>query len=172
MPTDKVAIAFINKCWGVKGEVIAEPLTNFPQRLKKLKKVHVSGTRIDHDLIIDRVRQHGPRVVIKFEGIDDRDEANRLRNCYIEIDIAELHELPDGHFYKFDLIGLEVCDDEKTVIGKIDDIWEYPAGDILVVKSEQGRLLVPFLKKFIKDIDLKEHRMEVELLPGMDFEPE
>lgn len=170
MPTDKVAIAFINKCWGIKGEVIAEPLTNFPQRLMKLKKVHVSGTRIDYDLTIDKIRQHSARVVIKFAEIDDRDEANRLRNCYIEIDKDDVYDLPEGHFYKFDLIGLDVYDGEKNVIGIIEDVWEYPASDVLVVKSDKGRLLIPFLEKFVKNIDLNQNSMEVELLPGMDFE--
>lgn len=172
MPTEKVAIAFINKCWGIKGEVISEPLTDFPQRLKKLKQVHVSGIRIDHDLTISWTKQHGSKVIIKFEEIDDRDEADRLRNCYIEIDKSETYDLPSGHYYRFDLIGLEVEDDKKKVIGKIDDIWEYPASDILVVRSERGRLLIPFLKRFIEKIDLEENRMEVKLLPGMDFEPE
>lgn len=172
MPSEKVAIAFINKCWGIKGEVIADPLTDFPQRLKELKQVHVSGTRIDHDLTIAWTKQHGSKIVIKFEEIDDRDEADRLRNCYIEIDKSEIFDLPAGNFYRFDLIGLEVHDSENAVIGKIDEIWEYPAGDILVVRSERGRLLIPCLKRFIKKIELEANRMEVELLPGMDFEPE
>ena len=77
MPDEKVAIALINKCWGVKGEVITNPLTNFPQRFKKLQRVHISGNKIDLDLAVEWTKKHGSKIIFKFKEINDRDEVNR-----------------------------------------------------------------------------------------------
>jgi 16S rRNA processing protein RimM len=167
---DKVAIAFINKCWGIKGEVIAESLTRFPRRFEKLEHVNVSGTRFDLDLTIESVRKHGNKIVIKFREINDRDEARRLSNSYIQVSKTEIYELPAGNYYHFQLVGLEVIDSDNKILGKIEEILEYPASDIFVVRSEKGKLLIPAIKEVVKKIDLKQKRMEVELLPGMEFE--
>jgi 16S rRNA processing protein RimM len=167
---DKVAIAFINKCWGIKGEVIAEPLTRFPQRFEKLEHVNVSGTRFDIDLTIESVRKHGNKIIIKFLEINDRDEARRISNSYIQVSKTETYELPAGNYYHFQLVGLEVIDSDNKTLGKIEEILDYPASDIFVVRSEDGRLLIPAIKEVVKKIDLKKKRMEVELLPGMEFE--
>lgn len=172
MSDDKVAIAYINKCWGVKGEVIAEPLTSFPQRFKKLDKVSLSGGRAKLELTVEWAKQHGKKIVFKFEEIDDRNEADRLRNSYIEIDKEEIFSLPPDQYYIFQLVGLEVTDKDKGTIGIIDDVWEYPASDIYVVRSEKGVLLIPGIKEIIKKIDLANNRMEVKLFPGMEFEAE
>jgi 16S rRNA processing protein RimM len=169
---DKVAIAYINKCWGVKGEVIAEPLTSFPQRFKKLDKVSLSGGRAKHELTVEWTKRHGKKIVFKFEEINDRNGADRLRNSYIEIDKEEIYSLPPDQYYIFQLVGLEVTDIDKGRIGIIDDVWEYPASDIYVVRSEKGVLLIPGIKEIIKKIDVENNRMEVKLLPGMEFEAE
>jgi 16S rRNA processing protein RimM len=169
---DKVAIAYINKCWGVKGEVIAEPLTSFPQRFKKLDRVSLSGGRANLELKVEWTRSHGKKIIFKFKEIDDRNEADRLRNSYIEIDKKEIYSLPADQYYIFQLVGLEVMDIDKGKIGIVDDVWEYPASDIFVVRSEKGLLLIPGIKEIIKKIDLENNRMEVKLLPGMEFEAE
>jgi 16S rRNA processing protein RimM len=172
VPEEKVAIALINKSWGVKGEVVAQPLTRFTQRFKQLGKVNISGPRIDLDLTVEAVRPHSGRVLIKFKEISDREEAARLRNTYLQIDASETFELPEGNYYHFQLVGLEVFDAGAEKIGKISDVWEYPAGDIIVVKSDKGRMLIPFISEIIKNIDIENDRMEVVLLPGMEFEAE
>ena len=172
MSDDKVAIAYINKCWGVKGEVIAEPLTGFPQRFKKLDKVSLTGGRAELELTVEWTKRHGNRIVFKFKEIDDRNEADRLRNSYIEINKEEIYSLPSGHYYIFQLVGMEVMDIDEGIIGTVEDVWEYPAGDIYVVRSEKGALLMPGIKEIIKKVDLENNRMEVKLLPGLEFEAE
>ncbi len=170
MPDDKVAIAFINKCWGTKGEVIAKPLTQFPQRFKKLDRVHISGIRLDLELTIESIKWHSGKIIIKFQEIDDRDDAKRLSNSYVQVNKSEIYQLPAGNYYHFELVGLEVIDSDNQVIGKIEEVLEYPASDIYVVRSEKGTLMIPAIKEVVKKIDLEQKRMEVKLLPGMEFE--
>jgi len=170
VPDDKVAIAFINKCWGVKGEVIAQPLTRFPQRFKNLKGVRISGAGLSLELTVEWSKRHGDRIVLKFEEIKDRNEAEKLRNSYIEIDKSEVYKLPAKEYYIFQIVGLEVADSENTIIGIVEDVWEYPANDIIVVRSEKGILMVPAVKEIVKKIDINNNRLEVKLLPGMEFE--
>jgi len=169
---DRVAIAYINKAWGVKGEVIAEPLTEFPQRFKQLKNVTVSTARLDLELKVEWTKKHSGKIVFKFEEINDRDEAQRLRNSYIEVEKSEVFKLPEGNYYQFELIGLEVEDSVQGYLGRIDDVWEYPTNDILVIRSDRGRLLIPAIKEIVRKVDLKNNKLEVTLLPGMEFEAE
>ncbi|HEQ99567.1 MAG TPA: 16S rRNA processing protein RimM [candidate division Zixibacteria bacterium] len=172
MSDDRVAIAYINKAWGVKGEVIAEPLTEFPQRFKQLKNVTVSTARLDLELKVEWTKKHSGKIVFKFEEINDRDEAQRLRNSYIEVEKSEVFKLPEGNYYQFELIGLEVEDSVQGYLGRIDDVWEYPTNDILVIRSDRGRLLIPAIKEIVRKVDLKNNKLEVTLLPGMEFEAE
>ena len=172
MSADRVAIAYINKSWGVKGEVITKPLTRFPQRFNGITEVNVATGKLDLKMRIEWIKKHGDRFIIKFEDINDRDEANRLRNAYIEVDKSEVFKLPEGNYYQFELVGLEVIDSEHGFLGKIDEVWEYPSSDILVVRSEKGWLLIPAIKEIVKKVDVENQRMEVMLLPGMEFEAE
>lgn len=172
MSDDRVAIAFINKAWGVKGEVTAEPLTEFPQRFGQLKRVTVATARQDIELNVEWTKKHSGKIVFKFKEINNRDDAQRLRNSYIEIEKSEVFELPEGNYYQFELIGLDVHDSGQGYLGKIDNIWEYPTNDILVIRSDRGRLLIPAIKEIVKRVDLENKKLEVTLLPGMEFEAE
>jgi 16S rRNA processing protein RimM len=169
---DRVAIAFINKAWGVKGEVIAEPLTEFIRRFKQVEKVTVPIARRELELTVAWTKKHGGKIVFKFEEINDRDEANRLRNSYIEIEKSEVYELPEGNYYQFELVGLKVEDLKQGYLGTLEEVWEYPSSDILVVRSDKGRLLIPAIKEVVKKVDIKNNKLEVTLLPGMEFEAE
>jgi len=169
---ERIAVAFITKSWGVRGEVIAEILTHFPERFKRLKKVYLSGDRIGLEATIKSVKLHGNKVILKFEEIEDRNQADKLRNTYVEIGQGEVFPLPNNQYYRFDLIGLEVVEQQGRQLGVIADIYEYPAADILVIQSPQGRLLIPCIKEYIKSVNLNDKRVEVVLLPGMEFEAE
>ena len=84
----------------------------------------------------EEVKYHKNMVLIKFKGIEKVEEAQNLRNSYLEIDRKDAKPLEEGTYYIVDLLGLEVYTEEGKLLGKIDDIYNTGSNDIYVVKDE------------------------------------
>lgn len=108
----------------------------------------------------------GKGVVLKFEGVDDRDAAVLLKGSEIAVDRGQLQRLPEGEYYWVDLIGLEVVNLEGVKFGRVDRLFETGSNDVLVVRGERERL-VPWIRgDVVKDVDLVSGRITV------DWDPE
>ena len=106
-------------------------------------------------------------VLLKLEGIENPEQAELLKNAYLEIDREDAIPLEEGQYFIVDLIGLDVYTDECKLLGKVDDIYNTGANDIYVVKDELGKqILLPGIKDVIKEVKL-EDRIIVHLLPGL-----
>jgi len=107
-------------------------------------------------------------VLIKFKGIDKPEDAEALRNSYLNINRKDEPELKEGTYYIVDLIGLDVYSDEGKELGKLDDIYNYGSSDIYVIKDELGKqLLLPAISDVIKEINLEEKKIVVHILEGL-----
>ena len=106
-------------------------------------------------------------VLLKLKGIDKVEEAEALKNCYIEIDRKDgIKE--EGSFYIVDLLGLDVYTDENKLLGKLDDIFNTGSNDIYVVKDDLGKqILLPAIADVIKEINLEKRKIVVHLLNGL-----
>jgi len=107
-----ITVARILRPRGRRGEVAAEILTDFPERLTKLCEVWLSdGRSVPHRIVIRACwlsDSHGGQAIFHFEGCDSIDAAERLRGLEVQIPLAERMPLPPGHFYITDLEGCEV----------------------------------------------------------------
>ena len=91
--------------------------------------------------------------------------AEKLRGHNIVMDKADLGNLPEGRYYAFEIEGLEVYDTENNFLGKIIEVLQTGSNDVYIVKNNEGKeLLIPALKKVVKNIDLSEGKMLVSLL--------
>lgn len=162
----RITIGKIIAPHGVRGEVKVLPLTDFPERFQNMKSIwlDLQGTALD----VEKVRVVNDTILVKFKGTDDRDMAEKLRNGLLQVMPDELTPLPEGHFYRFQIIGLAVFDPAGLPLGSVSDILETGANDIYVVKNGQGKeLLIPALKKTVHSIDIAAGRMVVEIPPGL-----
>ncbi|HWI60288.1 MAG TPA: ribosome maturation factor RimM [Symbiobacteriaceae bacterium] len=167
MAEDLVKIGQITSPHGVQGEVRVYPLTDFPERFKTLRQV----------LLGPEARPVGIRfqgmvknmVILAIDGVADRDQADKLRLQYVQVPKSEVHKLPAGHYYVFDLLGLDVVDPEGKLLGKLVDVTtDSPAHDIYVVETApRKRFMVPAVKQFVKSIDLARGKIVVEPIPGL-----
>lgn len=165
---EMVAIGKIVGTFGFKGTVKIAPLTDFPERFKKLKKVRLCGEKIDKEMEIEEAKAHNNLYLLKFKGIETKEEALKYKNVLLMIDESEVYPLPEGYYYHFQLKGLKVYAEEKGYIGELTEILETGANDVYVVVSEEyGEILLPAIESVIKDIDLKENKMCIKLLPGL-----
>ena len=140
---DRIAIGKIVKPVGLRGEVKVLPWTDFPDRFAKLRRVFVRKEgESESELEIVRTRGHGGAVLIQFAGIATPEAADRLRDGELLIPKQEAMPLPEGTYYTFELIGMEVVTEDGEHVGRLSDVWRMPAHDVYVVEREGKEILV------------------------------
>ena len=133
-----------------------------------LEEVYVKSKKESKLYKVEGVRYHKNMVLLKLEGINTPEQADLLRNAYLEVDRENAVPLKEGTYYIVDLIGLEVYTDEGKLLGKVDDIYNTGANDIYVIKDELGKqVLLPGIKDVIKNVDLEGKKIIVHLIPGL-----
>lgn len=161
MNDNMIAIGKIIAPQGVRGEVRVMPLTDFPERFRDLKIAQLDdGT----NLPVEGVRYHQQFVLLKFRDMNDRNAIEHLRGKLIKIEHKDLVPLPVGHYYIFDIIGLEVFTEEEEYLGKVSDVLETGSNDVYIVEQKDKQpLLIPALKTVVLEIDIVGGKMIVKL---------
>ena len=160
----RLEIGQIVNTFGIKGLVKVKPFTNDITRFDNLKNVYIKNKEYE----IEKAKYHKDMVLLKFKGINKIEDAENLKNCYLEIN-REDGILEEGSYYIVDLLGLQVITDTGKTLGTIDDIYNTGSNDIYVVKDELGKqVLLPAIKDVIKEINLEKRRILVHLIKGLD----
>ena len=150
--------------FGLKGFLKVQPYTDDIKRFDRLETVYINKKKYQ----IEEVKYHKNMVLIKIKGIDKIEDAEMLRNLYIEVDRNDEPELEEGTYYIVDLIGLEVYTDENIFLGNVIDIFNTGSNDVYVVKNEDAKeILLPGIDDVIKNIDLENKRITVHMLKGL-----
>lgn len=148
---------------GLKGEIKIEAMTDFPERFAAGNQVYVNG----HPRIIERSRPHKDRIILKLKGIDDVQAASQLRGHDLEIRSDQLQDLPQGEYYRFQVLGLDVVEMQGEPVGRIEDILPTGSNDVYIVRGSRGEILIPATDEVIKSIDLEKGQMVIELINGL-----
>lgn len=160
-------IGKILKPQGHRGAVRVLPLTDNPGRFRDMSRVRVNVADSRVDLHMEEIHSHKEYVIIKFKEITDMNMAEKLAGGYLEVLREELLPLPSDSYYIFDVIGLSVLDASGLSLGKVTDVIQTGANDVYVVETGGKPLLIPALKKVVREIDLAGRRMVVELPEGL-----
>lgn len=164
-----ITVGRILSPWGVKGQVKVEPLTDDIKRFKNLKEVFYEEENNLKKLNIEEVIFiRNAFVIIKFQGIDDRNEAEKYRNVYIMVDRKDAIKLPKGRYFICDIIGLKVYTLEGEYLGEITNVIQTGANDVYVVKSNEDKeILIPAIKEVVKNIDVEKGYMLIYPMEGL-----
>lgn len=166
--TKYLEIGQIVNTFGIKGMVKVKPFTDDIRRFDRLEKVYIEKQKVKEKYEIEEVKYHKEMVLIKFKGIDNPEQANLLRNCYLLVNREEEEPLEEGRYYIVDMIGLEVYTEEGDLLGNLEDIYNTGSNDIYVVRDELGKqILLPAIKEVIKNVDIDDRKIIVHLLPGL-----
>lgn len=162
---EKILIGKITSAVGLKGEMKVYSYASSPQRFQSLERVWIDKDEYP----LERSRTQKNMAVLKVSGVDDRDAAERMRGRSVFMSDEDLEELEEGAYYIRDLIGLNVVnEDTEEVIGTVKDILTDRPQDIYVIRLEDGgEAMIPGVKSFIHDVDLKEKTIRVHLIDGM-----
>jgi 16S rRNA processing protein RimM len=162
-----VAIARIAKPRGLKGEVVADLLTDFPERFEGLEDVTAvleNGER--RGLIIEEHWFQNERVILKFAGVASIDDAESLRNADICVAETEAVELESDEFYDWQLEGCEVVTITGDPIGKVRELMRTGGTENLVVDGEK-EYLIPFAESICVQVDVGEKRIVIDPPEGL-----
>ncbi len=175
-----VTVARILRPHGLRGEVAAEILTDFPERLKRLTSVELfnptssaagDGARSVCVRSCWLSQSRGGQAIFHFEGTDSIDDAKRLVGLEVQIPLAERVSLPQGSYYISDLAGCEVVEQGGRVLGRVREV-EFIGEDVagtpnLVVDSASGELLIPLAQDICTGVDVVGRRITVTLPEGL-----
>ena len=104
---------------------------------------------------------------VKFEGIDDRDQAFALRGYIIEIPREEFAPTEEDEYYWADLVGMTVVNKDDIVLGKVTNLMETGANDVLMINGEHGQILIPFVSNYIETVDTESKTITADW--GLDY---
>jgi 16S rRNA processing protein RimM len=116
---------------------------------------------------LEGYRFHGKWVLLKLAGIDDRTQAEALRDQWVWISPEQAAPLDEGEVYLHEMLDLEVVSDEGEALGQIAQIIETGANPVYVVRGLRGELLLPDTDEVILDVDLAARRVTVHLIEGL-----
>jgi 16S rRNA processing protein RimM len=151
---------------GVRGEILMEVITDFPERLQAGIQVYL-GEEHRPERIRSR-RPHGQGLLLAFDGYTTPETVGELRNALVYVPTADRPPLPAGEYYHHQLLGLRVVADNGDELGRLSEILGTAAQDIYVVRNESGaEILLPAVDEVILEIDLENRLIRVHLLPGL-----
>jgi len=170
-PTDLVAIARLVRPRGIKGEIVAEILTDFPERFESLTgAIAIDEAGVRSDLTIENTWLQNDRVVFKFRGVDSIEAAERLRNFEICIPESDAVELGDGEFFEWQLAGCRVETIDGAAIGVVRELMRTGGTELLVVAGETKEFLIPFAQAICVAVDLEQEVITIDPPDGLlDF---
>lgn len=157
-----LAVGKLRRPHGIRGDLVMEILTDFPERLRPGKPVFV-GEQEHRPMKISKAHQHSGKLLIGLEGIETREQAGELRNQYVFILTRSAPRLPKGEYYHHELLGLKVLDEQGNTLGILAEILETRANDVYIIRSEDANdLLLPAVdNEVIIQVDLKRQEMIV-----------
>lgn len=170
---DWVWLARIRRTQGRKGEVFADILTDFPEKFATRKQLWLLAGAASSAQQVELVHHwlHKGGIVLHFAGVDSISAAETLIGKTVAIPLSERAALPEDEVYISDLLDCELFDvtpDEPRLVGTIQSV-EREAGPValLILKSPQGEVLIPFAKSFFRTFDLEHKRIEMALPEGL-----
>ena len=152
---ERVTIGRIERAFGVRGEVKVQSLSDVPGRFGQLKEVTLVAPAGDSlTTTVTHVRPGGRSYIMGFEAFTTPEEAARFRGAWLQIPRTASPSLADGLYYEYDLLGMTVVDEDKHILGRVEEILESSGNHIFVVRRAQQELLIPALKRVIAAVDL------------------
>lgn len=166
-----LVVGRVVKAHGISGEVVVDVRTDEPDarfipgaRLRGFKR---GGAQ--REFVIDSVREHGSRLLVRLAGIGDRNAADDVRGTVFLVSTDELPPIEDpDEFYDHQLEGLRVHTVDGTAVGTVTEVLHTAAGELLSVKTPEGaELLVPFVSAIVTAVSLAEGTVEIDPPDGL-----
>lgn len=165
-----LVVGRVVKAHGVTGELVVDVRTDDPESR------FAPGTSLrarpkgetERRLVVDSARPHGGRLLVRLDGVADRDSADALRGALFLVDSAELPPIEDpDEFYDHQLEGLRVRTTAGADVGTVAEVLHTAAGELLSVRTEDREVLVPFVGAIVASVSLADQVIEIDPPEGL-----
>lgn len=149
---------------GLRGELKIYPYTENKERFETIKAVYFNEKQVQ----IEQVRYKDNLVILKIQGVDSRTEAEACKGIEVFMREEDLEELPEGTYYVKDILGFQVEDQKRGMIGILKDVRDSGAQSLFIIeKNGGGEILVPAVEEFFTAVDMERNVILVDLIEGM-----
>ncbi|NHR03974.1 ribosome maturation factor RimM [Chromobacterium haemolyticum] len=164
---DLVVMGFVRGAFGVKGWLKVQADTEYADGLFDYPVWWLGKENDWKPYTFENGALQPKALAAKLEGVEDRDAAEVLRGMQIAVPRAELPAAEEGEYYWADLIGLEVVNQQGEVLGKVSELMETGAHDLLVVQGADAQRMIPFVDQYVLEVQLAEGKIQVDW--GLDY---
>lgn len=167
-----IRIARIVNTFGIRGDIKVIADTDFPEERFQIgaRLLIIRDDQLEAEVTVKSSRLHKGTYIIGFEEYDNVNQVEVFKNAWLAIPREEQDVLPEGDYYFHQIIGLDVYTTDHLHLGKIKDILSLGSNDVWVVQRPQAKLkeaLIPYIEDIVKEINLDEHRVTIELMEGL-----
>lgn len=171
---EHLVVGHISKAHGTKGELFVWPLTDHPDDVFAVGRQLLIGDEEGllpadaRSVSVESSRPFKRGVLVKFESVDRREDADLLAQQYLLAPTATLAPLDSDEFFYHELLGLAVETVTGQPVGRVREVFEAVPHDLLEVTSDDGRLhLIPFAARVIREIDRAHARLVIDPPDGL-----
>ena len=163
-----IAIARIVRTRGIRGELLADLHTDFPERFARLSEVWLALPDQSPRLFsLESSWEHKGRRVLKLTGIDTVDAAANLVGAWVKVDAIKAVDLPPGTYYDHDLVGCILLTPAGEELGVVSEVLRIAGNNQLVVLGSRGEYLVPAVEGICKEVRTEQKQIVAELPEGL-----
>lgn len=158
---------------GIKGEVKVFPTTDDLERFKVLKQclLNTGSQGFGDEMIeleVEGVKFFKQFAILKFKGFDSINDIEKYKGKDLLVTRENAVELKENEHFITDLIGMEVIEENGTIVGELKDVMQTGANDVFVVTVQDGsEILLPYIEECVLDIDLDQNKITVYMMPGL-----
>ncbi|MBX7430753.1 ribosome maturation factor RimM [Mycobacterium sp. Y57] len=167
-----LVVGRVAKAHGVTGEVVVEVRTDDPDRRfapGATLRGRVARGSAEHEYVVESVREHGGRLLVRLAGVADRDAADTLRGTLFVVDSADLPPIEDpDEFYDHQLEGMAVSTTAGLPVGTVTEVLHTAAGELLAVRDGDGHeVLVPFVSAIVASVSVADRAIVIDPPEGL-----
>lgn len=171
---EHLVVGHIRKPHGVGGELFVRPLTDHPERTFApgvvLRPAAHEGQDPDPDLPpleVEAVRPYREGVLVRFAGVEDRNQADLLRGRYLLRRLEDVEPVAEDEIFYHELLGMRVEDRDGVELGRVVEVYEGRPADLLEVRRPGGTFLIPFARAVVVETDREGRRLVVDPPEGL-----
>jgi len=163
-----ITIGKIVSTQGNKGEVNILPLTNSIDRFKNLVTVFLRNNNTQATLNIEKIRIKENTVILKLKDIESIEEAKIIVGSFLEVERKNAVKLPKDTYFVFEIIGLEVYDENNIFLGKVENVISTGSNDVYIVKGKNKKeFFIPAIREVVKNVNFEKRRISIKMVDGL-----
>ena len=166
MKSDFLLIGKVAKPHGLRGQVKVLSYASSYESFSAGRKVYLSQGEEMKALLISEVKVQTHSLLLHFQGLDNRQQAEAISGYSLFIEEKDLQALPEGEYYRYQLIGSRVYNDQGRFLGIMEEIFSTAAHDIWVIRDDKKELLVPAVEDFVISVNLPQGEIRIRDLEG------